>query len=83
MLIYEEVEKMLDTNTTSIQLVDDCGNSCDCIFIFGSAPYLHCRIGGQWKRFVDARRLREGVKIRLGVLVAGQNDTLYVTDIVD
>jgi hypothetical protein len=34
---------------------------------------------GQWKRFVDARRLREGVKIRLGVPMVGENDTIYLT----
>jgi len=48
---------MLDTKTTSIKLVDDCRNSWNCILIFGSAPYLHCMIGGEWKRFVDARML--------------------------
>ena len=80
MLIYEgEVAKMMDIRNTSIKLVDDCGNAWDCGLIFGSTPYQHAMIGGQWKHFVDARRLREGVKIRLGVPMAGENDTIYLT----
>jgi hypothetical protein len=79
-LIYEgEVAQMMDIGTTSIKLVDDCGNGWDCVLIFGSTPYQHAIIGGQWKRFVDARRLREEVQIRLGVPMAGENDTIYLT----
>ena len=62
MLIYEgEVAKMMDIRTTSIKLVDDCGNGWDCVLIFGSTPYQHTMIRGQWIRFVDARRLHKGV----------------------
>jgi len=49
------------------------------VLIFGSTPYQHAMIGGQWKRFVDARRFREGVQIRLGVPMARENDTIYLT----
>ena len=83
MLIYEEeIAKMMDIRTTSIKLVDDCGNGWDCVLIFGSTPYQHAMIGGQWKHFMDARRLREGVQIKLGVPMAGENDTIYLIVIV-
>jgi len=36
-------------------------------------------IGGEWKHFVDARNLYDGVKIRLGAPAAGKNDSLYIT----
>jgi len=78
-MIYEgEVAKMMVIRTTSIKLVDDCENGRDCMLIFSSTPYQHAMIGGQWKCFVDARRLREGVKIRLGVPTAGENDAIYL-----
>jgi hypothetical protein len=80
MLIYEgKVETMLDRATTSLKLVDDCGNRWECLLIFGTVPYDHCMIGGEWKRFVEARKLCEGVRIRLGVPMAGVNDTVYLT----
>ena len=80
MLIYEgEVAKMMVIRTTSIKLVDDCENVWDCVLIFGSTPYQHAMIGGQWMRFVVARRLREGVHIRLGVPMAGKNDIIYLS----
>jgi len=69
---------MLDTSSTSVKIVDDCGNLWDCDLIFGTAPFEHCKIGGQWKRFVEARRLREGVKIKLGAPMAGINDIIYL-----
>jgi hypothetical protein len=49
------------------------------VLIFGSTSYQHAMIGGQWKRIVDARRLGEGVQLRLGVPMAGENDTIYLT----
>ena len=62
MLIYEvNVAQMFDTASTSVKMVDECGNCWDCVLIFGTAPYEHCKIGGQWKRFVEARMLCEGV----------------------
>lgn len=78
-LIYtENIAQMLDTSATNVKFVDDCGNVWDCDLIFGTLPYEHCRMGGQWKRFVEARRLREGVKIRLGALKAGMNELIYL-----
>lgn len=70
-LLYQgHCEQMLDRGATSVKSVDDCGNVWECILIFGIAPYDHCRIGGQWKRFVDERNLYECVKIRLGAPAA-------------
>jgi len=69
----------LDKASTSLKLVDGCGNMWKCILIFGSAPYEHCMIGGEWKRFVDACYLYDGVKIRLWAPAAGKNDSLYIT----
>jgi hypothetical protein len=78
-LIYTEtIAQMLDTSLTNVRIVDDCGNVWDFDLIFGTLPYEHCRIGGHWKRFVEARRLREGVKIRLGALNAGMNECIYL-----
>ncbi|KEH41761.1 hypothetical protein MTR_1g054585 [Medicago truncatula] len=34
--------------------------------------------GRRWKRFVEARRLREGVKIRGGAPMVGSHDTIYL-----
>lgn len=83
-LIYTgNVAQMLDTSATNVKIVDDCGNVWDCDLIFGTLPYEHCRIGGQWKRFVEARRLREGVKIRLGAPMAGMNDFIYLDVVYD
>jgi hypothetical protein len=80
MLIYEgNVAQMLDTASTSVKMVDECANSWDCVLIFGTAPYEHCKVGGEWKRFVEARRLREGVRTRLGAPMVGKNDTIFVT----
>jgi hypothetical protein len=65
-LIYEgEVAKMMAIGTTSIKLVDDCGNSWGCVLIFGSTPYQHIMIGGQWKRFVKGyfKRMFEDINI--------------------
>jgi len=72
------VVQMLDTSATNVKIVDDCSNVWDCDLIFGTLPYEHCRIGRQWKRFVEAHRLREGVKIRLGAPMAGMNDFIYL-----
>lgn len=83
-LIYTgNVAQMLDTSATNVKIVDDCGNVWDCDLIFRTLPYEHCRIGGQWKRFVEARRLREGVKIRLGAPMAGMNDFIYLDVVYD
>jgi len=80
MLKYEgRCEQILDRAATTLKMVDDCGNIWDCVLLFGSTPYEHYKIGGQWKRFVDARKLYEGVRMRIGAPVAGNNHTIYVT----
>jgi len=84
MLIYTgDISQMLDTSTTNVKIVDDCGNIWDCDLIFGTIPYEHCRIGGQWKRLVEACRLREDVKIRLGAPMAAMNDFIYLDVVYD
>lgn len=62
-------EQILDRTSTSVRMVDDCGIVWECIMIFGTDPHEHCSIGGQWKRFVEARILTEGVRIRLANLL--------------
>jgi len=79
MLLYQGFcENVLDKDSTSVKLVDDCGNSWECILIFGTKPYEHCRVGGEWKHFIDARKIAEGCRIRLGAPVPGNNATIYV-----
>lgn len=48
-------------------------------FVFGSLPYNHCRIGGQWKRMIVARRIQPGTKIKIGAPIAGNNMIVYFT----
>ncbi|MCI06262.1 hypothetical protein A2U01_0027320, partial [Trifolium medium] len=45
MLPYEEFgEKAFEKKMTTIKIVDDCGNICNCILIYGSFPYNHCDV---------------------------------------
>jgi len=69
---------MLDTLKTTMDILDNCGNIWECELTFATIPYEHFKIGGRWKRFVEARRLREGVKIRLGAPMVGTHDTIYL-----
>jgi len=79
MLLHEGFcQQTLDKASTLLKLVDDCGNLWECILVFGSDPYEHCRIGGAWKRFIDARNLYEGCKVKIGAPVGGNNSTLYI-----
>jgi len=57
------IEQALDRARTILKLVDECGNVWDCVLIFGTILYEHCRIGGQWRRFVEARNLCDGVRV--------------------
>jgi len=59
-------------------MIDDCGNKWNCIAIFGSRPYRHIKLGGGWKRMVLARRLEEGVMVKVGFPLACMNDTIYI-----
>ncbi|KEH36616.1 PIF1-like helicase [Medicago truncatula] len=66
-LLYTgNVPQMLDTLKTTVNIIDDCGNLWVCELNFATFPYEHFKIGRRWNRFVEARRLREGVKIRRG-----------------
>jgi hypothetical protein len=62
----------LGKKTTSVMVVDDCGNTWKCISIYGTRPYSHIKIGGILGRLVDARRLGVGIKIMIGVLNPGK-----------
>ncbi|WJX77560.1 DNA helicase [Trifolium repens] len=66
-LSYEDFgEKALHKTTTTLNLVDDCGNKWNCMLIFGSFPYKHFKIGGEWKILVLARILKVGDHIKVG-----------------
>ena len=55
-----------------------CGNKWKCMTIYGTRPYNHLKIGGGWKRMVEARRISIGTNIKLGAPAAGDNDKLYL-----
>ena len=71
--------QILDNARTVVNAVDECENIWTCIMIFGTTPDEHCRIGGQLKRFVEARNLYEGVRLRIGAPIDGDKETIYVT----
>ncbi|XP_024633538.2 uncharacterized protein [Medicago truncatula] len=78
-LLYTgNVPQMLDTLLTTVNIIDDCGNRWVCELTFATFPYEHFKIGRRWNRFVEARRLREGVKIRGGAPMVGSHDTIYL-----
>lgn len=78
-LLYTgNVPQMLDTLKTTVNIIDDCGNLWVCELTFATFPYEHFKIGRRWNRFVEARRLREGVKIRGGAPMVGSHDTIYL-----
>lgn len=68
----------LGKKSTSVLLIDDCGNKWNCITIYGTRPYNHLKIGGGWKRMVDARRIKVGTNIKIGAPYAGNNDKIYL-----
>ena len=71
-------EQALDKARTNLKLVDECGNLWESFLVFGITLNEGCVIGGGWKRFVDARNLTEGVRIRISAPAAGDNDTLFL-----
>jgi hypothetical protein len=80
MVAYEGfTEVVLERKTTSLILIDDCGNKWNYILIFGMMSYNHYRIGSDWKRMVSARRIKEGKSIRLGALIGGNNKKVYIS----
>jgi len=79
MLIYNGLCNLtIGKKTTSLTMIDDCGNKWNCITIFGSRPHQHIKLGGGWKRIVLARRLEEGVMVKVEFLHACMNDTIYI-----
>jgi hypothetical protein len=48
------------------------------MLIYGSFPYKHFKIGGEWKRLVAARRLEVGDHITVGGYVRENNEDLYL-----
>ena len=80
MLEYEGFREMsLDKSNTTIKLIDDCGNRWDCYQVYQSMPENLFKIGGQWKRMVDARRIKHLVYMKLGAPTAGNNRTFYIS----
>jgi hypothetical protein len=58
-------------------MVDECGNKWMCSLVYGTRSYEHFKIGGGWKRMVDARRLCRGAHVMVGTPTAGDNKTIY------
>jgi hypothetical protein len=67
----------LDKYATSLKMVDECGNKWMCILAYGRQPYEHFKIGGGWKRMVDASGISKGAHIMVGTPAAGDNRTVY------
>jgi hypothetical protein len=67
----------LNKRSTSVKLVDDFGNAWYCTLVYGRHKYAHFKIGGAWKRMVDARGIGRGSHIILGAPKFGSNDTVY------
>jgi len=59
-------------------MIDDCGNKWNCITIFGTMPHHHIKLGGGWKRMVQARRFEEGVMVKVGFPHSGMTNTIYI-----
>jgi len=55
--------------------VDECGNRWICTVVYATKPYKHFKIGGEWKRMVDARGLSAGCRVMLGAPTDGINET--------
>ncbi|GAU39653.1 hypothetical protein TSUD_18360 [Trifolium subterraneum] len=64
--------------TTSIKLVDDCGNVWNCNLIFVTFPCKHYKVSGEWARLVAARRLSVGLNIMVGAQPSRQSESLYL-----
>jgi len=79
MIIYKGLYDLtIAKKTTSLTMIGDCGNKWNCITIFGTMPHHHIKLGGGWKRMVQARRLEEGVMVKVGFSHTGMNDTIYI-----
>ncbi|WJX43734.1 non-specific serine/threonine protein kinase [Trifolium repens] len=65
-------------DTTSVKLVDDCGNMWNCTSIYVTFPHAHFKVGGEWSRLVAARRLLVGEYIKIGAKDIGDEQILYL-----
>jgi len=48
------------------------------LFFFGSISYRHRKIAGKWKQMIVARRICEAAQIKLGALMVGKNEIVYL-----
>jgi len=79
MLIYKGMcDLTIGKKTTSLRMIDDCGNKWNYITLFGTRSHHHIKLGGGWKRMVQAHRLEEGVVVKVGFPHASMNDTIYI-----
>ncbi|GAU50461.1 hypothetical protein TSUD_240590 [Trifolium subterraneum] len=71
-------EFAFDEATTSIKLVDDCGNVWNCSLIFVTFPCKYFKVGGEWGRLVTARKMSIGLNIMIGAQPNGHSETIYL-----
>ncbi|GAU22902.1 hypothetical protein TSUD_377140 [Trifolium subterraneum] len=80
MISYEDFgASAFDKEMTTLLIVDDYGNLWNCILIYGSFPYKHFKIGGEWKRMVAARRIAVGDRIKLQCDRHGRDEFIFLT----
>ena len=77
-VIHDVLFFFFGRSQTSLTMIDDCENKWSCITIFGSRPHHHIKLGGGWKRMVDARRIEVGAIVKVGFPHADKNDTIYI-----
>jgi hypothetical protein len=70
-------EQCLDKRNKTLVLIDDNGNKWDCTLVVGTLIQANWRIGGQWKRMVDARKIKPGAYMIIGAPMHGNNTTAY------
>ncbi|GAU42994.1 hypothetical protein TSUD_188680 [Trifolium subterraneum] len=71
-------EHAFDDTTTSIKLIDDCGNAWDCDLVFVTFPCNYLKNGGWWSKLVAFKRVSVGKFIRVDVQAEESNETLYI-----
>jgi len=71
-------EFALDKWTKTLVLIDDCGNKWNCTLFFLSISYRHRKIAGEWKQMIAACRICEAAQIKLGALMVGKNEIVYL-----
>jgi len=78
MLIYKGLCDLIIGKKITSLMIDDCGNKWNYITIFETRPHNHIKLGGGWKRMVQARRLGKCVMVKVGFPHAGMNDIIYI-----